>query len=71
MDSRRGYRNVLSNYKIGKTLGHGAFGKVKLAVHNLTGIKVAIKILGRQSLDEAEAKKGRYILHQKDLFEFD
>jgi 5'-AMP-activated protein kinase, catalytic alpha subunit len=58
MNSHRGYRNVLSNYRIGKTLGHGAFGKVKLAVHTLTGIKVAIKILVRQSLDETEAKKG-------------
>lgn len=58
MDSRRVGRNVLSNYRIGKTLGHGAFAKVKLAVHNLTGIKVAIKILARQFLDETEAMKG-------------
>ena len=30
---------------IGKTLGKGTFGKVKAAVHVLTGEKVAIKIL--------------------------
>lgn len=30
---------------IGKTLGEGTFGKVKLATHILTGEKVAIKIL--------------------------
>lgn len=50
--------NVLPRYKIGKTLGIGAFGKVKLAIHTLTGIKVAIKILDRQSIDSSEAEKG-------------
>lgn len=51
-------RVVLPNYKIGKTLGIGAFGKVKLAHHILTGIKVAVKILERQSIDEKAAEKG-------------
>ncbi|KAH6779560.1 SNF1 kinase-like protein 10 [Perilla frutescens var. hirtella] len=51
--------NVLPRYKIGKTLGIGAFGKVKLAIHTLTGIKVAIKILDRQSIDSSEAEKVR------------
>ena len=35
----------LSNYKYIKTIGEGTFGKVKLALHILTGEKVAIKIL--------------------------
>ena len=35
----------LSNYKYIKTIGEGTFGKVKLAIHILTGEKVAIKIL--------------------------
>ncbi|KVI02454.1 Kinase associated domain 1 (KA1) [Cynara cardunculus var. scolymus] len=35
----------LRNYKLGKTLGIGSFGKVKIAEHALTGHKVAIKIL--------------------------
>ncbi|XP_073132041.1 SNF1-related protein kinase catalytic subunit alpha KIN10-like isoform X1 [Henckelia pumila] len=52
-------RNVLPRYKLGKTLGIGAFGKVKLAVHSLTGLKVAIKILDRQSIDNSEAEKVR------------
>ncbi len=32
--------NALHNYTVGKTIGEGTFGKVKLAVHNLTGCKV-------------------------------
>ena len=57
---RKSYRSVLSNYRLGKTLGVGCFAKVKLAVHNLTGIKVAIKILDRQTLDEFETMKGTF-----------
>ncbi|KAI8527881.1 hypothetical protein RHMOL_Rhmol12G0108500 [Rhododendron molle] len=40
-----GAETPLQNYTIGKTLGHGSFGKVKIAEHRLTGYKVAIKIL--------------------------
>ncbi|XP_076958803.1 SNF1-related protein kinase catalytic subunit alpha KIN10-like [Bidens hawaiensis] len=47
----------LSNYKVGETLGIGAFGKVKVATHILTGIRVAIKILVRQSIDEEKARR--------------
>lgn len=57
---RKLYRSALSNYRLGKTLGVGAFAKVKLAVHILTGIKVAIKILDRQTLDENETMKGMF-----------
>ena len=35
----------LSNYKYIKNIGEGTFGKVKLAIHKLTGEKVAIKVL--------------------------
>ncbi len=31
---------TLGEYKLGKTIGQGAFSKVKLAVHNETGQKV-------------------------------
>ncbi|AES73127.1 SNF1-related kinase [Medicago truncatula] len=41
----------LRNYKIGKTLGIGSFGKVKIADHVLTGQKVAIKILNRSKMN--------------------
>ncbi|KAF8628972.1 hypothetical protein AX15_003612 [Amanita polypyramis BW_CC] len=46
--SRSGRSNrVLGDYTLGKTLGAGSMGKVKLAVHNVTGEKLAIKILPR------------------------
>lgn len=47
-------------YKVGKTLGMGSFGKVKLAEHEPTGKRVAIKILNREkikSLDMEEKVK--------------
>ena len=37
-------------YVIIKTLGEGSFGKVKLAVHQATGQKVALKIISRRKL---------------------
>ncbi|DAZ93149.1 TPA: hypothetical protein N0F65_006348 [Lagenidium giganteum] len=40
----------LAHYRLGKTLGIGSFGKVKLAVHEITGHKVAIKILNRNKI---------------------
>ncbi|KAJ7372972.1 serine threonine-protein kinase [Desmophyllum pertusum] len=40
----------IGNYVLGATLGVGTFGKVKLAVHQLTGHKVAVKILNRQKI---------------------
>ncbi|KAG5247400.1 SNF1-related protein [Salix suchowensis] len=51
--SYRGSSSVdvyLPNYKLGKTLGIGSFGKVKIAEHALTGHKVAIKILNRRKI---------------------
>lgn len=38
-------RPRLGQYKIVKTLGEGSFGKVKLAIHAVTGQKVALKII--------------------------
>lgn len=55
---RRSSHDILPHYQIGRTLGIGSFGKVKMAVHTLTGIKVAIKILDRLSIDIHEAEKG-------------
>ena len=35
---------ILGNYKLGKTIGEGTFGKVKLGIHKLTGEKVNYKL---------------------------
>lgn len=35
----------MAHHNVGKTIGKGTFGKVKLATHITTGEKVAIKIL--------------------------
>ncbi|KAG5645296.1 hypothetical protein DXG03_006485 [Asterophora parasitica] len=38
---------ILGDYILSKTLGAGSMGKVKLATHNVTGEKLAVKILPR------------------------
>ncbi|KAK2461106.1 hypothetical protein APHAL10511_006885 [Amanita phalloides] len=58
---------LLGDYSLGKTIGAGSMGKVKLAVHNVSGDKLAIKILPRvnpappphngTSIDPAAAKQ--------------
>lgn len=47
---------VLGDYKIGRTLGEGAFSKVKLAVHLPSQEKVAIKIIDKKRMAEANAE---------------
>lgn len=44
----------IGRYKIGKTLGHGSFGKVKKAKHVPTGLDVAIKIINRSKIKTPE-----------------
>ncbi|KAJ7709205.1 hypothetical protein B0H14DRAFT_3525222 [Mycena olivaceomarginata] len=44
--SKRSNR-ILGDYTLSKTLGAGSMGKVKLATHNITGEKLAVKILPR------------------------
>ncbi|KFD57215.1 hypothetical protein M514_01726 [Trichuris suis] len=40
----------IRHYLLGETLGIGTFGKVKVGVHEVTGHKVAVKILNRQNI---------------------
>lgn len=47
----------LPNYKFGKTLGIGSFGKVKIAEHVLTGHKVAIKVLNRRKIKSLDMEE--------------
>lgn len=41
-------------YKIGKVLGEGAFGEVRLCTHRETKEKRAVKVLKKENMDEAE-----------------
>ncbi|CAA0826859.1 SNF1-related protein kinase catalytic subunit alpha KIN10 [Striga hermonthica] len=58
MESGGGIADVfLRNYRVGKTLGHGSFGKVKIAEHIRTGHKVAIKILNRRKMKSPDMEE--------------
>ncbi|KAJ7853696.1 Pkinase-domain-containing protein [Mycena olivaceomarginata] len=48
---------VLGDYTLSKTLGAGSMGKVKLATHNITGEKLAVKILPRARINPAASSK--------------
>lgn len=52
-------------YRLMKTLGIGAFSKVKLAVHMPTGQKVAIKIMNRHKMRDMEEKVRRELMVMK------
>ena len=52
------YETKIDYYKIGKVIGKGAFGKVNLAIHRLTGKFVALKSINKTYLtDESSLKK--------------
>ncbi|KAG9154768.1 hypothetical protein Leryth_014262 [Lithospermum erythrorhizon] len=53
----RSMENPLKNYRLGRTLGHGAFGKVKIAEHIRTGHKVAVKILNRRKIRSTDMEE--------------
>ncbi|ORX75631.1 Pkinase-domain-containing protein [Anaeromyces robustus] len=57
--------NSIGGYHIGKTLGKGSFGKVKLGVHKLTGQKVAIKIVDKihAPIVAREIETWRHLIH--------
>jgi len=41
-------------YKIGKQLGEGAFGEVRLCTHRLSNEKRAVKVLKKENMNEEE-----------------
>jgi serine/threonine protein kinase len=47
----------VDNYKIGKVMGKGAFGKVNLAIHRLSGKFVALKSINKQFMNEEASKR--------------
>ena len=54
-----GLRNVYDHYELGKELGKGKFGNVKLARHLESGEHVAIKVIKKRDvpLQELELQK--------------
>ena len=48
----------IGNYRLGEEIGSGAFGKVILGLHMLTGEKVAIKILDKFMLNQTPEDYG-------------
>lgn len=49
-------KEQLGDFYIGKTIGEGAFSKVKLGYHKDTGTKVAIKIIDKKMIAALAAK---------------
>ena len=49
--------NLTEKYKIGKVIGKGAFGKVNLAIHRLSGKFVALKSIKKQFMIEETSKR--------------
>mmetsp|Transcript_3205 Transcript_3205/g.7530 ORF Transcript_3205/g.7530 Transcript_3205/m.7530 type:complete len:762 (+) Transcript_3205:56-2341(+) len=65
MATPRGMRaKSIGHYILGKTIGEGTFGKVKLGTHILTGEKVAVKILEKERIvDVADVERVAREIH--------
>ena len=51
VESIRNRKTVtIGEYTVGKNIGEGTFGKVKLGIHKKTGENVAIKILEKSRI---------------------
>ena len=48
---------TLDFYKLGKPLGKGAFGKVYLGIHKLSGLRVAIKTIEKSYMQDERTRK--------------
>jgi calcium-dependent protein kinase len=51
---KKGDGTLRDAYKIGKVLGEGAFGEVRLCTNRETGEKRAVKVLKKDQMDEEE-----------------
>ncbi|CAF0808262.1 unnamed protein product [Adineta steineri] len=61
------YPVLAGYYELQKTIGNGGFGKVKQAIHLLTGEHVAIKIIDKAKLGSDVARIALEIKAMKDL----
>ncbi|KAI7865645.1 kinase-like domain-containing protein [Mucor mucedo] len=50
-------RRVIGNFTLVNTLGSGSMGKVRLAVHNITGDKLAVKIVPRRQPRDGKSSR--------------
>ena len=51
---KKGDGTLRDSYKIGKVLGEGAFGEVRLCTNRETGEKRAVKVLKKTEMDQDE-----------------
>lgn len=47
----------IGNYRLGKLLGYGSFGVVRLGANEITGKDVAVKILNKKKLKQMKCKE--------------
>jgi len=50
-------KSCILDYKLGKSIGFGTFGKVKKGKHQLTNARVAVKIVNRKIVEERKMTK--------------
>ena len=53
----RGFKsidNIKERYKIGRVIGEGSFGQVRIALHRQANVKSAIKIIRKDKIAEHE-----------------
>ena len=56
----RGFKkvdNIKDRYKIGRVLGEGSFGQVRIALHRQAEVKCAIKIIRKDKINDHEILK--------------
>eukprot|EP00002_Diphylleia_rotans_P028335 TRINITY_DN571_c0_g2_i2.p1 TRINITY_DN571_c0_g2~~TRINITY_DN571_c0_g2_i2.p1 ORF type:complete len:366 (-),score=68.82 TRINITY_DN571_c0_g2_i2:259-1356(-) len=48
---------IIGNYKLGKTIGEGSYGKVRMASHLQTGVEYAVKSYDRRKMGHDDLKR--------------